>query len=38
MLRAIAADVGLAQIEWEADRIVGPQQVRLHSFTSTTGS
>jgi broad specificity phosphatase PhoE len=38
MLGAIAADVGLAQIEWEADRIVGPQQVRLPSTTPTTGS
>jgi hypothetical protein len=38
MLRAIAADVGLAQIEWEAERIVGPQQLRLPSTASTTGT
>jgi broad specificity phosphatase PhoE len=38
MLRAIAADVGLAQIEWEPDRIVGPEQVMLPSATSTTAS
>lgn len=38
MLRAIAGDVGLAQIEWDTDRIVGPQQVRLPSTTSTAGS
>jgi broad specificity phosphatase PhoE len=31
MLRAIVANVELAQIEWKSDRIAGVQQVRLPS-------